>query len=59
MTPHLAREELLAKSGHLAHYKEDLFGGIGLDDQRYLVKPMNCPYHVAIYRSQLRSYSTS
>jgi threonyl-tRNA synthetase len=56
VTPHLAREELLAKSGHLAHYKENLFGGIELDGQRYLVKPMNCPFHVAIYRSQLRSY---
>lgn len=56
VTPHLAREELLAQSGHLEHYKESLFGGIELDGQRYLVKPMNCPYHVAIYRSQPRSY---
>jgi threonyl-tRNA synthetase len=55
-TPHLAREQLLATSGHLAHYKENLFGGMELDGQRYLVKPMNCPFHVAIYRSQLRSY---
>jgi threonyl-tRNA synthetase len=55
-TPHLAREQLLETSGHLAHYKENLFGGMELDGQRYLVKPMNCPFHVAIYRSQLRSY---
>jgi threonyl-tRNA synthetase len=55
-TPHLAREELLATSGHLAHYKENLFGGMELDGQRYLVKPMNCPFHAAIYRSQMRSY---
>jgi threonyl-tRNA synthetase len=55
-TPHVAREQLLATSGHLAHYKENLFGGMELDGQRYLVKPMNCPFHVAIYRSQLRSY---
>jgi threonyl-tRNA synthetase len=55
-TPHVAREELLEKSGHLAHYKENLFGGMELEGQRYLVKPMNCPFHVAIYRSQLRSY---
>ncbi len=55
-TPHLAREQLLETSGHLAHYKDNLFGGMELDGQRYLVKPMNCPFHVAIYRSQLRSY---
>ena len=56
VSPHLAREELLAQSGHLEHYKESLFGGIELEGQRYLVKPMNCPFHVAIYRSQPRSY---
>ena len=55
-TPHVAREELLEKSGHLDHYKENLFGGMELDGQRYLVKPMNCPFHVAIYRSSMRSY---
>ncbi|HEX3698028.1 MAG TPA: threonine--tRNA ligase [Polyangia bacterium] len=55
-TPHLAREQLLEVSGHLEHYKDNLFGGMELDGQRYLVKPMNCPFHIAIYRSQLRSY---
>lgn len=55
-TPHVAREKLLETSGHLAHYGENLFGGMELEGQRYLVKPMNCPFHVAIYRSQLRSY---
>jgi threonyl-tRNA synthetase len=55
-TPHVAREVLLEKSGHLAHYAENLFGGMELEGQRYLVKPMNCPFHVAIYRAGLRSY---
>jgi threonyl-tRNA synthetase len=55
-TPHVAREQLLETSGHLEHYKENLFGGMELDGQRYLVKPMNCPFHAAIYRSQMRSY---
>ena len=55
-TPHVAREQLLETSGHLAHYKENLFGGIEQDGQRFLVKPMNCPFHIAIYRSQMRSY---
>lgn len=55
-TPHVAREQLLETSGHLAHYQENLFGGMELDNQRFLVKPMNCPFHIAIYRSQLRSF---
>jgi threonyl-tRNA synthetase len=55
-TPHLAREQLLATSGHLDFYRENLFGGMEIEGQRYLVKPMNCPFHVSIYRSQLRSY---
>jgi threonyl-tRNA synthetase len=55
-SPHVAREQLLIKSGHMQHYKDNLFGGMELEGQRYLVKPMNCPFHVAIYNSQLRSY---
>jgi threonyl-tRNA synthetase len=55
-SPHVARQKLLEVSGHLAHYSENLFGGMELEGQQYLVKPMNCPFHVAIYRSQLRSY---
>lgn len=55
-TPHVAREQLLEVSGHLEHYKDNLFGGMELDGQRYLVKPMNCPFHIAIYRSSMRSY---
>jgi threonyl-tRNA synthetase len=55
-TPHVAREQLLEVSGHMAHYKENLFGGMELDGQRFLVRPMNCPFHIAIYRSQLRSH---
>jgi threonyl-tRNA synthetase len=55
-TPHVAREQLLVTSGHMEHYKDNLFGGMELEGQRYLVKPMNCPMHIAIYRSQMRSY---
>jgi threonyl-tRNA synthetase len=55
-SPHVAREKLLETSGHLAHYGENLFGGMELEGQNYLVKPMNCPMHIAIYRSQMRSY---
>jgi threonyl-tRNA synthetase len=55
-TPHLARDTLWHKSGHLAFYKEAMFAGMEVDGQQYLVKPMNCPYHILIYGKRLRSY---
>jgi threonyl-tRNA synthetase len=54
-TPHIAREELWRISGHLEYYKENMYlfkkGG-----ENYVVKPMNCPFHVQIYKSKPRSY---
>jgi threonyl-tRNA synthetase len=55
-TPHVARDELWRISGHLENYKENMFSGIDIEGQTYLVKPMNCPYHITIYKSQPRSY---
>ncbi|HEX7098105.1 MAG TPA: threonine--tRNA ligase [Acidimicrobiia bacterium] len=56
-TPHLARSELWRISGHLDFYAEGMYPGIELDnDQEYRVKPMNCPFHILIYRSRARSY---
>jgi len=55
-TPHIARETLWQQSGHLGFYSENMYSGMDIDGQNYLVKPMNCPYHVLIYRSHLRSY---
>jgi len=55
-TPHLARDTLWHKSGHLSFYKEAMFAGMEVDGQQYLVKPMNCPYHILIYGKRLRSY---
>lgn len=55
-TPHLAREELWRQSGHLDFYQDSMFSGMEVEGQPYLVKPMNCPYHVMIYKSSLRSY---
>ncbi len=55
-TPHIAREDLWKKSGHLGFYSENMYSGMDIDGQNYLVKPMNCPYHVIIYKSRLRSY---
>jgi len=55
-TPHLARDSLWRQSGHLDFYAENMFAGMDIDGQQYLAKPMNCPYHVMIYKSRLRSY---
>ncbi len=55
-TPHVAREELWARSGHLSWYRDNMFAGIEVEGQRYLVKPMNCPFHIAVYASRTRSY---
>lgn len=56
-SPHLAKSDLWATSGHLDFYAENMYPGMELDnDQEYRVKPMNCPFHVLIYKSQGRSY---
>jgi threonyl-tRNA synthetase len=56
-TPHLAKADLWQTSGHLDYYDENMYPGMHLDnDQEYRVKPMNCPFHVLIYKSKGRSY---
>src|SRR5438093_996816 len=60
-TPHVTREQLFLRSGHLPLYAENQFPAIGAgegegEDVRYRVKPMNCPMHILIYASQQRSY---
>ncbi len=56
-TPHLAKSDLWWTSGHLDYYAEFMFPGMELDnDQEYRVKPMNCPFHILIYKSRPRSY---
>jgi threonyl-tRNA synthetase len=56
-TPHLAKSDLWATSGHLDYYSESMYPGMEMDnEQEYRVKPMNCPFHVMIYRSRARSY---
>jgi threonyl-tRNA synthetase len=56
-TPHLAKSDLWATSGHLDYYADYMYPGMSLDnDQEYRVKPMNCPFHILIYRSRARSY---
>jgi len=55
-TPILARENLYKKSGHLAHYKDDMYNPIEIEGENYYLKPMNCPHHHIIYKSKMRSY---
>lgn len=56
-TPHIAKAELFETSGHLDWFAEGMFPAMELDEGHpYYVKPMNCPYHILIYRSRQRSY---
>lgn len=56
-TPHLASVELYKISGHWDHYREDMYPPMKMDDSEELVlRPMNCPHHMMIYKSELRSY---
>ncbi|MDX1639670.1 MAG: threonine--tRNA ligase, partial [Balneolaceae bacterium] len=56
ITPHIGNIELYKTSGHYPYYKDSQFVPIQVDDEEYLLKPMNCPHHHRIYSSQLRSY---
>src|SRR5712671_4254738 len=55
-TPHIGRATLWETSGHLGFYAENMYAPIKIDEQLYYLKPMNCPFHVAIYNSNVRSY---
>jgi threonyl-tRNA synthetase len=55
-TPHVMRADLWKTSGHLGHYKENMFAGMELDDAEYRLKPMNCPGHILIYANRQHSY---
>jgi threonyl-tRNA synthetase len=55
-TPHIAKSTLWKTSGHLSFYSENMFAGINVEGQDYIIKPMNCPGHVLVYKSQIRSY---
>ncbi|HXI09890.1 MAG TPA: threonine--tRNA ligase [Thermodesulfobacteriota bacterium] len=55
-TPHIAQVGLWKTSGHWDFYRENLFSPMDVEGQEYIVKPMNCPFHIQIYKSQLRSY---
>ncbi|HEX6331694.1 MAG TPA: threonine--tRNA ligase [Actinomycetota bacterium] len=56
VSPHIARSVLWETSGHLAKYAENMYPPMHDEQVDYYVKPMNCPFHVLIYKSQIRSY---
>jgi len=55
-TPHIGRAQLWETSGHLDFYKDGMYAPMDVDGQDYYIKPMNCPFHVMIYKSRRRSY---
>ena len=55
-SPHLGRSRLWETSGHLDFYAGSMYSPMDVDGQEYYLKPMNCPFHIMIYRSDLRSY---
>jgi threonyl-tRNA synthetase len=55
-TPHIARRELWGTSGHLDFYSENMYAPMEVEEVQYQLKPMNCPFHIAIYKSRKRSY---
>lgn len=55
-TPHITKKDLYEMSGHLEHYKEDMYSPIDIEGEEYYLKPMNCPHHHMIYKSKIRSY---
>jgi threonyl-tRNA synthetase len=55
-TPHVGRAQLWQTSGHLGFYSENMFSGMDVEGQEYILKPMNCPFHIEIYRTRTRSY---
>lgn len=56
VTPSLGSVNLYKTSGHWAHYKDDMFPMMKLDDEEYVLRPMNCPHHMLIYKNSLHSY---
>ena len=55
-SPHIGRSQLWETSGHLDFYQEGMYAPVEVDEQQYYLKPMNCPFHIMIYKSDLHSY---
>ena len=55
-TPHIAKLDLWKTSGHTGFYRENMYSPMPIDEVDYQLKPMNCPFHISIYKSHIRSY---
>ncbi|MCZ6540740.1 MAG: threonine--tRNA ligase [Nitrospinae bacterium] len=55
-TPHTAKIDLWKTSGHIEFYKDSIFSPMEIEGKEYIMKPMNCPFHIQIYKTRLRSY---
>ncbi|HEY84164.1 MAG TPA: threonine--tRNA ligase [Chloroflexi bacterium] len=55
-SPHIGKSALWETSGHLDFYKESMYSALDIDGQEYYLKPMNCPFHILMYKNDLRSY---
>jgi threonyl-tRNA synthetase len=55
-SPHIGRSHLWETSGHLGFYKENMYSPMDIEGEDYYAKPMNCPFHIQIYKSHMRSY---
>ncbi len=55
-SPHIGRSRLWETSGHLDFYRESMYSPMDVEGQEYFIKPMNCPFHIMVYKSALRSY---
>jgi threonyl-tRNA synthetase len=55
-TPHIGRAQLWETSGHLDFFRENMYAPLDIDDQEYYLKPMNCPFHIMIYKARRHSY---
>lgn len=55
-SPHIGKSTLWETSGHLDFYRENMYAPMDIDGQEYYMKPMNCPFHILMYKSTLRSY---
>ncbi|MDW8327450.1 MAG: threonine--tRNA ligase [Anaerolineales bacterium] len=55
-SPHIGRAHLWETSGHLSFYKENMYAPMDIEGEAYYAKPMNCPFHIQIYKSHIRSY---
>jgi threonyl-tRNA synthetase len=56
VSPHIGQSRLWETSGHLGFYRESMYAPMEIDDREYFIKPMNCPFHIQMYKDRRRSY---